>query len=172
MKKILTFIICLLLILSASACRSLDSQLNDVSSELSSENDRTLIRALTGSDDISLIENLSIIHHNNSAETKINNSKDWAFLKKYVYFDTVSAEERNNLIASSKTNLIKIGVSEQEKYLLKDGSIIIQEMCGDSGVKEEDRNFEIYKAEEKYMLNEQKLIDLLEKYDNSLTNKD
>ncbi|MBR6533818.1 MAG: hypothetical protein IKT44_05270 [Clostridia bacterium] len=37
-------------------------------------------------------------------------------------------------------------------------------MCGDSGVKEIDRSFEIYKAKEKFMLNQQKLADLLKKY--------
>lgn len=165
MKKILTFIICVLLVFSASACTSFDLQENDVTSTSNTQTKITLLRALTGSDEISSIKSLSINYENNSKTLKITDIKDWEFLKEYVYSNTISFAKKEKLTNSGKTNLIKIGLSEQEIYLLKDGTIIKQEMCGDSGVKEIDRSFEIYKAEEKYMLNQQKLADLLKKYD-------
>ena len=164
MKKTLIFIVCLLLVLSASACKSLDKLSNDSSSHQNSNNSRTLIRALTGSESISAIEDLSILHEYHPKGTQITDSNDWAFFGKYVYINTVSADERGELLDSQKTNLIKIGISEQEIYLLKDGSIIIQEMCGDSGVKGEDRSYEVYKADKRYMLDEERLIKLLKKY--------
>ena len=45
---------------------------------------------------------------------------------------------------------------------MKDGSIAKKEMCGDSEVT--DVSYELYRAEEKYMLNEERLIELLKKY--------
>lgn len=175
MKKIFAIIICLLLALSASACKPSNLEPNnyssdangemDVSSELSSQSSRTLVRAWTGSDEVSSLKSLSIILYNNSFENKITNCEDWAFFEKYVYFDTVSESKKDELTDSGETNLIKIGISEQKYYLLKDGSIIIPEMCGDSGVME--RYYEIYKAEKNYMLNEQKLYDLLKKYNDN-----
>ena len=167
MKKFLAFIICLLLILSASACTVSDTQSNDSSLQSSGENelDRNLLRALTGTNDVSKIKSLRIFHDNNLLTTAITNSKDWAFLEKYVYCYSVSYEEKEKLISGTKTNTIRIGTSDGTIYLLNDGSIIIPEMCGDSGVKTEDRDFEIYKADKKYILDEKALNKLLEKYD-------
>ncbi len=108
---------------------------------------------------------MSINYENNSKTLKITDIKDWEFLKEYVYSNEISFAKKEKLTNSGKTNLIKIGLSEQEIYLLKDGTIIKQTMCGDSGVKEEDRTFDVYKAKEKYMLNEQRLGDLLKKYE-------
>lgn len=175
MKKFLTLTICAFLIMSFSACKtndlqqnnsSINTEKNDVSSEVNGEYQRTLIRTLTASEDVSNIENLSIVLNNESKEIKITDSKDWDFIGKYVYKNTVSYEQKNNLTNSQKSNQIKIGSFEQELYLLKDGTIIKQEMCGDSGIKEDDRTFEIYEAEEGYMLNEARLFEMLKKYDN------
>lgn len=167
MKKILVFIICLLLILTTSACEVFDSQPNDSSVQLSGGNELggNLLWALTGTDDISKIKSLRIYHDNNLLTTAITNSKDWAFLEKYVYCYSVSYEKIKKQLSASQTNLIKVGASGETIYLLKDGSIIIPEMCGDSGVKTEDRDFEIYKADKKYILDEKALDGLLKKYD-------
>lgn len=161
MKKLLLFTICILLALSVSACKNEDLQQNNASSQ---ENARTLIRALTGSDDASNINCLSIIPNNSSEEIQISNSNDWTFLEKYVYSNTITYSEKNSMVDSKKANLIKYGAFSEQLYLLNDGVIIKEEMCGDSGVKDEERSFEVYKAEDKYMINEQKLLDLLNKY--------
>ncbi len=161
MKKLLLFTICILLALSMSACKNEDLQQNNASSQ---ENARTLIRALTGSDDASNINCLSIIPNNSSEEIQISNSNDWTFLEKYVYSNTITYSEKNSMVDSKKANLIKYGAFSEQLYLLNDGVIIKEEMCGDSGVKDEERSFEVYKAEDKYMINEQKLLDLLNKY--------
>lgn len=161
MKKLLLFTICILLALSMSACQNDDLQQNNASSQ---ENARTLIRALTGSDDASNINCLSIIPNNSSEEIQISNSNDWTFLEKYVYSNTITYSEKNSMVDFKKANLIKYGAFSEQLYLLNDGVIIKKEMCGDSGVKDEERSFEVYKAEDKYMINEQKLLDLLNKY--------
>lgn len=169
MKKILALIICILLLLSTSACKKLDSKPVDSSSQISSETEieleLNLLRRLTGTHDITEIESLKIIYNNNSKEAVITDIKDWEFLKKYVLIDTVSYYEKEKLIASPKTNFLVIGTSKEDIYLLNDGRIIKQQMCGDSGVKTEDRDFEIYKADKKYILDEKALNKLLEKYD-------
>ena len=152
MKKLLLFTICILLALSMSACKNDDLQKNNA---LSQENARTLIRALTGSDDASNINCLSIIPNNSSEEIQISNSNDWTFLEKYVYSNTITYSEKNSMVDSKKANLIKYGAFSEQLYLLNDG---------DSGLKDEERSFEVYKAEDKYMINEQKLLDLLNKY--------
>ncbi len=65
MKKISTFIICALLIISVSACKPLDLQQRDNSSELSSQNSRTLIRSLP--------YQMNILNTNGSHTTKREN---------------------------------------------------------------------------------------------------
>ncbi len=181
MKKLLALFICILLMLSTSACKIFETELDDNSSqdnqlqavfESEIELDSNLLRALRGTNDITEIESLKIIYDNNSKEAVITDIKDWEFLKKYVDVDTVSYSEKEKLIASPKTSLLVIGRSEGTIYLLNDGRIIIQVMCGDSEVKEEDRNFDIYKAEEKYMLSESKLTELLKKYKSSSVKTD
>ena len=45
---------------------------------------------------------------------------------------------------------------------MKDGSIAMKQMCGDSEV--EEVSYEVYKADDQYMLDEKRLIELLKKY--------
>lgn len=167
MKKFLMCIICLLSILSISSCSTIDLQPNDFSSALSSEKGVTLIGALRGTDNISSIKSLSIVHEYGADKTEITDSNDWTFLEKYTYSHIYPSEELSVLFSFPGTNIIQIDDVGEQLYLMKDGSIVKREMCGDSKV--EDVPYEVYKAEEKYILNEEKLIALLEKYDNSIT---
>lgn len=169
MKK-LAILICVLLLLSASACKSSDSKQSDDAPKSNAENSVTLIRALRGTDNISVIKSLSILHEYSANETEITDSSDWAFLEKYTYSHIYPTEELHEVFTFPKTNIIQIDDFAEQLYLMKDGSIVKREMCGDSGV--EDVPYEVYKAEEKYMLNEEKLIALLKKYDNSITGKE
>ena len=54
---------------------------------------------------------------------------------------------------------------ETSMYLLKDGSIVKKEMCGDSGVPESEVPYELYTANNDSTLTEERLIELLKKYD-------
>ena len=169
MKKLVVLIFCLLFLLTASACgEEITQNPNDSSLQTGTEEGVNLVRSLTGYDDLSALKGLSIIHKDGTKTTHITDEEDWAFLENYFLAEVVTFAQKENLI-TTKTNLLKFGFSEADIYLLNDGSIIKQEMCGDSGVPQEDRRFEIYKAEEKYMLNEEKLITLLKKYNEDKT---
>lgn len=169
MKKFITLIICILLLLSASACKTSVSKPSDNSSKPNTENSISLIRALRGTDNIFIIKSLSIVHEYGADKTEITDSNDWTFLGKYTYSHIYPSEELSVLFTFPGTNIIQIDNSGEQLYLMKDGSIVKQEMCGDSEVT--NRTYEVYQAEEKYMLNEEKLITLLKKYDNSITDK-
>ena len=158
MKKFITYIICMLLLLSASACTTSDSKPSDNSSKSNTENSISLIRALRGTDNISVIKSLSIVHEYGTDKTEITDSNDWTFLEKYTYIHIYPSEELSVLFTFPGTSIIQIDDVGEQLYLMKDGSIVKQEMCGDSGV--DNRTYEVYRAEGKYMLNEEKLITL------------
>ena len=97
--------------------------------------------------------------------------EDWAFLSKYTKSHTLPKEEKHKLFAYPDTHIIHFNIISDEGkevvfvkvYLFNDGSIVKRQMCGDSEV--EDVPYEVYKAEEKYLLTEEKLNQLLKKYD-------
>ena len=171
MKKVLAFLICALLILSASACGSLEVKEDNNSVNSSSEYSEILIN-------YSLLSSISIHNVYDEELARIPVKEDWAFLSKYTKSHTLPKEENHKLFAYPDTHIIHFNIISDEGeevvfekiYLLKDGGIVKRQMCGDSGVT--DVPYELYKAEEKYMLNEEKLITLLKKYDNSITDKE
>lgn len=168
MKKVLAFLICALLILSASACGSLEVKEDNNSVNSSSEYSEILINA-------NVLYSISIHNVYDEELARISVKEDWAFLSKYTKSHTLTKEETNKLLVYPDTHIIYLNTISDDGeevvfgkiYLLKDGGIVKRQMCGDSGVK--DVPYELYKAEEKYMLNEEKLITLLKKYDNSIT---
>ncbi len=168
MKKVLAFLICALLILSASACGSLEVKEDNNSVNSSSEYSEILINT-------NLLSSISIHNVYDEELIRIPVKEDWAFLSKYTRSHTLTKEETNKLLVYPDTHIIYLNTISDggeevvfgKIYLLKDGGIVKRQMCGDSGVT--DVPYEIYKAEEKYMLNEEKLITLLKKYDNSIT---
>ena len=134
MKKFITFIICMLLLLSASACTTSDSKPSDNSSKANTENSISLIRALRGTDNISVIKSLSIVHEYGTDKTEITDSNDWTFIEKYTYSHIYPSEELSILFTFPGTNIIQIDDVGEQLYLMKDGSIVKQEICGDSEV--------------------------------------
>lgn len=168
MKKVLAFLICALLILSASACGSLEVKEDNNSVNSGSEYSEILINT-------NLLSSISIHNVHDEELIRIPVKEDWAFLSKYTKSHTLTKEETNKLLVYPDTHIIYLNtISDEGKevvfvkvYLFNDGSIVKRQMCGDSGVT--DVPYELYKAEEKYMLNEEKLITLLKKYDNNIT---
>ena len=168
MKKVLAFLICALLILSASACGSLEVKEDNNSVNSGSEHSEILINA-------NVLYSISIHNVYDEELIRIPVKEDWAFLSKYTKSHTLTKEETNKLLVYPDTHIIYLNTISDDGeevvfgkiYLLKDGGIVKRQMRGDSGVT--DVPYELYKAEEKYMLNEEKLITLLKKYDNSIT---
>ena len=164
MKKVLAFLICALLILSASACGSLEVKEDNNSVNSSSEYSEILINA-------NVLCSISIHNVYDEELVRISVKEDWAFLSKYTKSHTLTKEETNKLLVYPDNHIIYLNTISDEGeeevfgkiYLLKDGGIVQRQMCGDSGVT--DVPYELYKAEEKYLLTEEKLNQLLKKYD-------
>ena len=167
MKKILPFIMCVLLVFSASACGSLEVKEDNNSVNSSSEYSEILINT-------NLLSSISIHNVYDEELIRIPVKEDWAFLSKYTKSHTLPKEEKHKLFAYPDTHIIHLNISTdyeeiafEKVYLFADGSIAKEEMSGDMGVIH--ITYDIYKAKEKYMLNEEKLITLLKKYDNNIT---
>ena len=164
MKKVLAFLICALLILSASACGSLEVKEDNNSVNSSSEYSEILINT-------NLLSSISIHNVYDEELIRIPVKEDWAFLSKYTKSHTLPKEENHKLFAYPDTHIIHFNIISDEGkevvfvkvYLFNDGSIVKRQMCGDSEV--EYVPYEVYKAEEKYLLTEGKLNQLLKKYD-------
>ncbi len=171
MKKLIALIITFILILCLTACSSLKLKEDNNSVNSGSEYSEILINA-------NVLNSISIHNVYDEELARISVKEDWAFLSKYTRSHTLTKEETNKLLAYPDTHIIHLNTISDEGeevvfgkiYLLKDGSIVKRQMCGDSGVT--DVPYDAYKAEEKYMLNEETLIALLKKYDKGINNKE
>lgn len=166
MKKIFLFALCITLLICLSACNSSPSQQNNNSFEITqAANEIPLIRTLTATDTVDAIKSFEIIHEYNPTPTEITDKNDLKFLEKYTYSHIYPSDKLHELFLfpNNYRIIIKLNASENTLYLMKDGSIVKQQMCGDSGVT--DVPFEVYTADNQYMLTHEKLIELLKKYD-------
>lgn len=164
MKKTSIVFLCLLIICSFSACNTLNNK-ND-------NNSGTLIRAISGTDETSDIVSMTIISEYGNGEVDITEAEDWEFLKEYTYDSPYPSDKYEELFTFPNTNIIQIKTNfdQETLYIMKDGRIVKQVMCGDSGV--EERDYEVYLAKKKYLITEQRLIDLLKKYDKTIERED
>ncbi|MBQ0083732.1 MAG: hypothetical protein KBS52_03080 [Clostridiales bacterium] len=78
------------------------------------------------------------------------------------------ADKLEELFVFPDTHTIQIKTSFSTVclYVMKDGRIVKQVMCGDSEVQEKD--YEVYSADEKHLMTKQRLTDLLKKYENTI----
>lgn len=165
MKKLFLIAFCVILLFCLSACSSSSLQQNNNSSQLTqSENVQTLIAALTATDSVDKIQNFEIIHEFDGVGTIISDNNDLKFLEKYTYSHIYPSDKLHGLLLFPNNYIINLKVNgyTNNLYLMKDGSIAMRQMCGDSGVT--DVPFEVYKADNQYMLNQERLIELLKKY--------
>ena len=152
MKKLFILFICIILVLSCSACKSSKDIEDNSSINSCSEYSEILINT-------DLLISISIHNVYDEELIRIPVKEDWAFLSKYTKSHTLTKEETNKLLVYPDTHIIYLNtISDEGKevvfvkvYLFNDGSIVKRQMCGDSGVT--DVPYELYKAEEKYMLN-------------------
>ena len=89
------------------------------------------------------------------------------FIKKYTYAGELPQNEMHELFKypDTKTASLKANGGEKFFHILSDGRIAIKTMCGNSGVPETERTYDIYTADNEYKLTEERLIELLKKYD-------
>ena len=166
MKRIFLFVLCIILLICLSACSSSSSQQNSNLSEITqNSNEGTLIRALTATDTADTIQSFEITHEYNTNPTLITNKDDLKFLEKYTYSHIYPSDKLHELFLFPNNYFITIEVNgfKNKLYLMKDGSIAIKQMCGDSSIT--DVPYEVYTADDQYMLNQESLIKLLKKYD-------
>ncbi len=166
MKKIFLFALCSVSLVCLTACSSFPSQQSNISSKISqTKNQITLIRTLTATDTVDAIQSFEITHEYSPTPTEITDKNDLKFLEKYTYSHIYPSDKLHELFLFPDNYFItiKVSVSESKLYLMKDGSIVKQSMCGDSAVT--DIPYEVFTADNQYMLNQKKLIELLKKYD-------
>ncbi len=162
MKKCLLVIVSIILALSLCGCKSTSVEENNNSSAPTNESTYPLFY------DISVIENFEIWHGYELDSTLITEKEDLEFLKEYKYAYTIFEEELDEVFAFTKTNILKFEFNglERNLYITKDGNIFEKVISGDSEVEEVE--FNVFKAEGNYCLNEQRFVELLKKYDNEV----
>lgn len=165
MKKLFSIILCVTMLVCLAACKTPSAPTNNSSEINQNEYELTLIRALTATDDVSSIQSFEIIHEYSSDGTIISDSTDLKFLEKYTYSHIYPSDKLHELLLFPNTYIINITINDtvNKVYLLKDGSIVKSQMCGDSEVT--DIDFDVYTADSQYMLTQERLIELLKKYD-------
>ena len=139
--------------------------LDDYKVKTTTQNEQTLIMALIGDDNTDAIDKIEILSGEYDVPVQISDKNDFAFLTQYYYSHLYPSEKFHELFLFPENSIMNVWINGAQSvmYLTQDGSIVIQEMCGDNGV--EERNYEVYTAEDKYVLTEEKLSDLLKKYE-------
>lgn len=154
MKKFLAFAICLAILFCFTACDSAES-----------DSSNSLVRALTGTDELTSITKFEIIHNYGDTLTEITDYSDLEFLKKYSYSHIHPSDKLHELFIFPKNLTMQCkldGSDERTMYLMPDGSLGLIKTEVKDGV--EVFLCEVYTAEEKYMLNTERLKTLLQKY--------
>ncbi len=129
----------------------IDSQSVDTASE-------TLLRRISAAEDLNTIVSITIL--SDTDNTAITDKVAMDFLKKYTFSHT-REDKRENWDGWLKENSILTLVvdtktqGEYYLYLMQDGSIAIQVMCGDSEVP--DLSYDFYVANKDDMLTKEKL---------------
>lgn len=150
------------------SCKKAEPSQNNISVESNiGEYKTTLIRNLTATENVGEIEKLEINYKNSTGTVFITDKNDLEFLLNYKYNGRFPTDRLHELYVYPPycVFIATVNGSKTTMYLLKDGSIAKKEMCGDSGVPESERTYEIYTADDEYNLTEERLIELLKKYD-------
>ena len=174
MKKVFVLVMVLGLCFGLCSCKKAEpTQSNNLVESNIDEYKTTLIRNLTATENVGEIESFAINYKNSIGTVSIADKKDLEFLLNYTYGGRFPTDRLHELYVYPPYCLLTATVNgfETSMYLLKDGSIVKKEMCGDSGVPESEVPYELYTANNDSTLTEERLIKLLKKYDGS-NNKD
>lgn len=168
MKKAFVLIMILGLCFGLCACKKAEpTQSNNSVESNVGEYKPTLIRNLTASENVGKIEKFEINYENGAGTVFVTDKQDLEFLLNYTYNGRFPTDRLHEVYVYPPYCLLTATVNgfETSMYLLKDGSIVKKEMCGDSGVPESEITYEIYTVDNEYKLTEERLIELLKKYD-------
>lgn len=168
MKKAFVLIMVLGLFLGLCSCKKAEPPQNNTSIESKTDEYKpTLICNLTGTENLDDISDFIIGDTYGNEPIEITNKNDLDFIKKYTYAGELPHNEMHELFKypDTKTASLKANGGEKSFHILSDGRIAIKTMCGDSGVPETERTYDIYTADNEYKLTEERLIELLKKYD-------
>lgn len=153
MFSILFFIVVALTFSSCKANRT-SSAHNNI------QNSDTLLRRISATDDLNNIENISILSGTDSNGAILTDKSAFEFLPEYTYSHTHS--DRREIWDKRLTDATDVALAVSTKtcgiqyiYLINDGSIAIQVMCGDSEVPE--LSYDFYTADNDNMLTKEKL---------------
>lgn len=170
MKRILALVMVLGLCFGLCSCKKADpTQSNNSVESNIDEYKTTLIRNLTATENVGEIESFAINYKNSLGTVFITDKNDLEFLLNYTYGGRFPTDRLHEVYVYPPycvlTATVNGSETEETLYLLKDGSIAKKEMCGDGDVPESERTYEIYTADNEYNLTEERLIELLKKYD-------
>lgn len=154
------------IILVLCLCSLLCSCHKTAPSQTDSTEQTTLIRSLTATEQIENIDSVEIHSEMCAEPILITDKKDLTFLQKYTADGDFPADRLHELYIYPPYCTLTVTVNgfEETLHLLEDGGIAKKVMCGDSGVPEAEKSYEIYTADRKYRLTEERLTRLLEKY--------
>ncbi len=121
----------------------------------------TLLRRMDATNKIENIESIKILSGSCATGAPVlTNKNDFEFLQKYIHsHDRTDKKENWDAWLKENTDFcLEIDTKQQGEYYLyltKDGSIAVQQMCGDSEVPE--ITYEIYTADANDVLTKEKL---------------
>lgn len=166
MKKLFKiFAVLLLIIFAFCSCKSNDKIPTTSSTPTTTESKRTLLLAITASDNLNNIGGIKIVSSSCTVGSPIiSNKSDMAFLQNYTYSHSSTTKKAlEQQLLKDKTNynfeVVTQSGSKYFLYLMNDGSIATKQMCGDSEAL--DISYDFYTADKKDTLTKEKIELLL-----------
>lgn len=154
--KLFAILFSLFIMLICCSCKTKDNVNIASSTPAQKENSKTLLRVMSASGEIENIESITLLYEDGTTASQvINNKADMEFLQKYTFSHsrTDKRERWDEWLKENKNFCIKVDTKIQgayQLYVMQDGSIAIQQMCGDSEVPEIAYDF--YKADKENVL--------------------
>ena len=121
---------------------------------------KTLLHRISANEDINTIECITISDKTSTEFSSLINKQDMTFLNKYTYshYRTDKRENWDGWLQENSILRLTVDTKSQGEYylyLIQDGSIAIQQMCGDSEVPE--ISYDFYTADKENTLTKEKL---------------
>ncbi|MBQ6884413.1 MAG: hypothetical protein IJN56_01600 [Clostridia bacterium] len=121
---------------------------------------KTLLHRISANDDINTIECITVSDKTSTEFPTLINKQDMTFLQKYTYshYRTDKRENWDGWLQENSILRLTVDTKNQGEYylyLIQDGSIAIQQMCGDSEVPE--ISYDFYTANKENQLTKEKL---------------
>jgi hypothetical protein len=165
LAKVFTLFFLIVIMFSFCSCKSKNKISTTSSIPTTTQNTRTLLLAMTASDNLDNIGGIRIVSSSCTIGSPIiSNKNDMEFLQNYTYSHSRTTKKAlEQQLLKDRTNysfeVVTPNGSKYFLYLMQDGSIATKQMCGDSGVA--DISYDFYTADKKDILTKEKLELLL-----------